>query len=377
MISIQPGRPTLCFIDHRALRWNFAQVRKLVGAKVKILAMIKANGYGHGAAALAKTLQASGSDAFGVATVEEGLELRRARIRGPIVVLAGFYIQQLHHFLKHRLTPVVHELATLRALDRQLQKRRTHMKVELEVDTGMGRIGFPAREINSWLPALVSLKAVTLQGVFSHFANAERVNEKYSREQYESFRNVLSAVDRTKVGRDGSHMAKSAALLTLPETHLSMVRPGLVLYGMYPAAALQNRIALRPVLSWKTRIIQLKRVPAGTSIGYGRTFVANRSALIATLPVGYADGYRRHLSNRGSVLVRGQRAPIAGRVSMDLTTVDVTDIANVQQGDEVVLLGRQGADEIGADEMAKWCGTISYEIFTSIGNRVPRIHINT
>ena len=169
-------------------------------------------------------------------------------------------------------------------------------------------------------------------------------------------------------------MAKSAALITEPGAHFSMVRPGLILYGMYPAPALQENIDLKPVLSWKTRIIQLKRVEAGTSVGYGRTFTAKRNSLIATLPVGYADGYRRLFSNRAQVLVRGKRAPVIGRVSMDLTTIDVTDIRNIQQGDEVVLLGIQGAAEIGADEIAGWANTISYEIFTSISARVPRIH---
>jgi alanine racemase len=171
-------------------------------------------------------------------------------------------------------------------------------------------------------------------------------------------------------------MAKSAALVTIPASHLTMVRPGLILYGMYPAPQMKKQIALKPVLSWRTRIIQLKRSPARTYIGYGRTFVTKRNSLIATLPVGYADGYRRLLSNHAVVLVRGKRAPVVGRVSMDLTTVDVTDIRKVQQGDEVVLLGRQGAAEISADEMAAWADTISYEIFTSIGARVPRTHIN-
>jgi len=173
-----------------------------------------------------------------------------------------------------------------------------------------------------------------------------------------------------------SHMAKSAALLTEPSAHFSMVRPGLALYGMYPAPALKQQIELKPVLSWQTRIIQLKSVPAGTSIGYNRTFVTKKKSLIATLPIGYADGYRRLFSNRAQVSVRGKRAPVVGRVSMDLTTIDVTDIRNIQQGDEVVLLGGQGGAEIGADEIAGWANTISYEIFTSIGARVPRIHVN-
>ena len=376
MITTPPGRPTLCVIDHRALRWNFKQIRALVGPRVKILSMVKANGYGHGAVAVAKTLAGAGSNAFGVATVEEGIELRRARIKQPILVLAGVYLEQLQLFLKNRLTPVIHEVATLNTLEKRLRQRKATLPVDIEVDTGMGRIGFSLNEIAAWLPELAKLKAVKLQGVFSHFADAESPNERYTQKQLQSFRQVLDRLAEAKILHRTSHIAKSAALITEPTAYFSMVRPGLILYGMYPALALKKQIDLKPVLSWQTRIIQLKRVAAGTSIGYGRTFVAQRNSLIATLPVGYADGYRRLFSNRAQVLVRGKRAPVAGRVSMDLTTIDVTDIKNVQQGGEVVLRGCQGSAEIGADEAAGWAKTISYEIFTSIGARVPRIHKN-
>lgn len=376
MITSQLGRPTLCIIDHRALRWNLKQIRALVGRRVKILSMVKANAYGHGAVAVAKTLADAGSDAFGVATVEEGIELRRARIKRPILVLAGTYLEQLEQFLVNRLTPVVHEAATLKALDRQLQSLKATLPVEIEVDTGMGRIGFLSDEIDAWLPELGKLKAVRIQGVFSHFSDAESAKERYTEQQLKNFRQVLQRLAEAKVPHRSSHMAKSAAIITAPNTHLSMVRPGLALYGMYAAPALKKQIELRPVLTWKTRIIQLKQVPAGTPIGYNRTFVTKKKSLIATLPLGYADGYRRLFSNRAQVLVRGQRAPVVGRVSMDLTTIDVTDIRNVQQGDEVMLLGRQGSGAIGADELASWANTISYEIFTSIGARVPRIHKN-
>lgn len=376
MTTTPPGRPTLCVIDHRALRWNFKQVRALVGPRVKILSMVKANGYGHGAGAVASTLAAAGGDAFGVATIEEGIELRRSHIKQPILVVAGVYLKQVEQFLKYHLTPVVHEIATLKALDKQLQRLQKNLAVEIEVDTGMGRIGFPAAEIDSWLPTLAKLKAVKLQGVFSHFSDAESANERHTHKQINRFRQVLARLAAAKVIYTTSHMAKSAALITEPTAHFSMVRPGLILYGMYPAPALKQQIDLKPVLSWKTRIIQLKCVASGTPIGYGRTYVTKRKSLIATLPVGYADGYRRLFSNRAQVLVRGKRAPVVGRVSMDLTTIDVTDIRDVQQGDEVVLLGRQGGDEIGADEIAGWANTISYEIFTSIGARVPRIHVN-
>ncbi len=377
MTKIFYGRPTRCFIDHAALRWNLSQIKKKIGRNVNILSMVKADAYGHGAVPVAQTLAAAGSDALGVATVEEGIELRQSHIKQPILVLAGAYVEQLDQFLKYKLTPVLHELETLKALDGKVQARRTTLGIQLEVDTGMGRIGFPSAESDAWLPALGKLKAVKLAGVFSHFADAETANENYTERQLKNFQQVLDRLRRAGIVHSSSHMSKSAALITVPAAHFAMVRPGLILYGMYPSPQIKKQISLKPVLSWRTRIIQLKRSPAGSSVGYGRTFVTKRNSLIATLPVGYADGYRRLLSNRAQVLVRGQRAPVVGRVSMDLTTVDVTDIRNVQQGDEVVLVGRQGNAEITADEMAAWANTISYEIFTSIGARVPRIHINT
>jgi alanine racemase len=377
MTKLLPGRPTRSFIDHAALRWNLRQIKKKIGPRVQILSMVKANGYGHGALEVARTLAKSGSDAFGVATVEEGIELRQGRIKQPILVLAGAYVEQLEQLLEYKLTPVLHDRKTLQAFEQKTRQRKTTLKFQLEVDTGVGRIGFPSGEIDPWLAAIGKLTALKLAGVFSHFSEAGSANEKYAATQLKTFQRVLARLGKAGIVHASSHMSKSAAIITVPAAHFAMVRPGLILYGMYPAPNLKKQIRLKPVLAWKTRIIQLKRAPAGTSIGYGRTFVTKRNSLIATLPVGYADGYRRLFSNRSQVLVRGKRAPVVGRVSMDLTTVDVTDIRNVQQGDEVVLLGRQGSGEISADEMAGWANTISYEIFTSIGARVPRIHINT
>jgi alanine racemase len=376
MTRLSPGRPTRCIIDHSALRWNLRQIKKHVGPRVKILAMVKADAYGHGAVTVARTLTDAGAHAFGVATVDEGVALRRAGIDRPILVVGGTYRQEIVRYRRYKLTPVLHETATLRALENQLRRLRTTLNIQIEVDTGMGRIGFAAGEMDSWLKPLTKIKALNIEGVFSHFADAESAHEKYSAHQLQTFHRVLERLRAAGIVPVARHMAKSAALMTEPASHLAMVRPGLMLYGMYPAPAMRKQISLRPVLSWKTRIIQLKRCPAGTCIGYGRTFVTKRKSVIATLPVGYADGYRRLFSNRAAVLIRARRAPVVGRVSMDLTTVDVTDIRNVEQGDEVVLLGRQSGVEISADQMAAWANTISYEILTSIGARVPRIHID-
>jgi alanine racemase len=375
MTAIPQGRPTVCLIDLDALRWNFRQIKQRVGPKVKILCMVKANAYGHGARAVAKTLAASGSDGFGVATVEEGIELRQAGIRQPIIVLAGVYLEQLDLFLQNDLIPVLHDLETLRALEKTLAGQGMTLPIHLEIDTGMGRTGFLDSQINDWLPELGKLNALKLECVFSHFSDGETANEAYTENQLKSFLLVTERLRRAAFVPSLIHMAKSGTIITVPDSHLAMVRPGLILYGIYPSPDMAKEIHLKPVLGWKTRILQLKRLPRGSSIGYGRTFTTKRDSLIATLPVGYADGYQRLFSNRACVLVHGERAPVVGRVSMDLTMIDVTDIGGVQQGDEVVLLGRQGDAEISADEMAAWSNTISYEILTSIGARVPRIHI--
>lgn len=369
------GRPTVCLIDLGALRWNFRQVREKVGPNVKILSMVKANAYGHGAPAVANALAAEGSDAFGVATVEEGIELREAGIREPIIVLAGLYQEQLDQIFEHVLTPVVHEIETLKRLEAEVEKRRRTWNIHLKIDTGMGRIGLLAAELPSWLPELKKLKALKIEGIFSHFSHAESVQGEYTQKQLKIFQDVTERLKSAGISPPLTHFANSAATITLPEAYFEMVRPGLMLYGVYPSPAMAGQVSLKPVLSWKTRILQLKKVPAGSSISYGQTFITRRPSVIATLPIGYADGYQRLLSNRGEVLVKNARAPVVGRVCMDLTMVDVTDIGEVKQGDEVILLGRQGDAAIGADEMATWSNTISYEILTSIGTRVPRIHV--
>ncbi len=371
------GRPTVCFIDHDALRWNVRQIRAKVGASIKILCMVKANGYGHGAAAVSQTLAANGADAFGVATLEEAVELRRAGIDAPIIVLAGAFLDQFDEFVGHALTPVVYDLASLRQLDAEAQRRQKPLGVHLKIDTGMGRLGVLAADAKEWIAELKNLRALKLAGVFSHFSHAESVEGDYTRKQLASFNDVIALLRAQGLAPPLIHFANSAATITLPAAYFDMVRPGIMLYGVYPSIAMASQIVLKPVLSWKTKILQLKKTPSGASISYGQTFVTKRESLIATLPVGYADGYPRLLSNCGAALVDGQRAPIAGRVCMDLTMIDVTDIRNVQQGDEVVLLGRQGAAEISADEMAAWTNTISYEILTSVSARVPRIHYNT
>jgi alanine racemase len=374
MNSLIKGRPTFCTIDVNALRWNFEQAQTKVGPGVRILSVVKANAYGHGACKVASVLEKAGCTAFGVATMEEGIELRRAEVQGLILVLAGVYPEQLDEMIEHRLTPALSDLEVMRRFNALATKRSLSLPFHLKVDTGMGRIGLSASEIDAWLPQLRKLNALKPEGVFSHFSHAESVEGSYTRTQLELFNRVLQSLKRENSEPKHVHLANSTAVIALAEAHFNMVRPGLMLYGVHPSAAMRSRISLKPALSWRTRITQLKRVPKGSSISYGQTFVTQRESLIATLPVGYADGYHRLFSNRAAVLARGQRAPVVGAVCMDLTMVDVTDIPSVQSGDEVVLLGSQGKQTISATEMASWANTISYEIFTSIGARVPRVY---
>jgi alanine racemase len=374
--ALPEGRPTVCLVDHGALRFNLSKIRERVGPRVKILSMVKANAYGHGAGAVTHTLRGAGSDAFGVATVSEGIELRRAGIEAPILIVGGTYEEQLGDLIEHALTPAVYDVDGLKKLDAAVGRRGAMLGIHLKIDTGMGRLGLAAADYESWSGAIKKLGALRLDGIFSHFSHAESVAGDYTRRQLEIFNDVLERLRGANIRPPLAHLANSAATITLPSAYFDMVRPGIMLYGVHPAADMAAAIDLQPVLTWKTKILQLKKVPAGSSISYGQTFVAKRESLIATLPVGYADGYPRLLSNRGEVLVRGQSAPVAGRVCMDLTMIDVTDIRNVRQGDEVILLGRQGDAEISADRLAAWANTISYEILTSISARVPRIHYN-
>ena len=377
MTLLPKGRPTACYVDLDALRWNFRQVREKIGPGVRVLSVVKADAYGHGAREVARALAAAGSESFGVATLEEGVELRAAGIRSPILVLAGVYPEQLGEFIQHRLTPAICETEAFKQLEKEARRRGVTLNFHLKVDTGMGRIGLPSAEVERWLPEMGQIESLKLEGLFSHFSHAESVEGSYTQSQLKAFQSVLKRLRSAGYNPPWVHLANSAAVITLPSAHFTMVRPGLMLYGAYPSPVMASQVALKPVLSWRTRVLQLKRVPEGSSISYGQIFVTQRESSIATLPVGYADGYPRLLSNRGEVLIRGQRAPVAGRICMDLTMVDVTDIRGVEQGDEVVLLGAQGKAAISADEMARWAETISYEIFTSISDRVPRIHYHS
>jgi alanine racemase len=371
-------RPTRAEVDVGALARNVQTLRG-VAPGMALLAMVKANAYGHGATLVAPVLESLGVELLGVALVEEGLELRRAGVNAEILVLGGAYEGAWEALLEARLIPAVFREDQLEALEAAAKRMGARPDAHLKVDTGMSRLGALPDEVPALLSRARAL-GIELSGVMSHFANADLRDAAVTERQLEVFARVLAQVEAAGFHPRWRHLANSAAVIALPPAKTAftynLVRPGLALYGVSPAAWIVPPNPLEPVLSWKTAVIHVKTVPTGTAVSYGGTWTARRPTRIATLPVGYADGYPRRLSNRAEVLVRGQRAPVVGRVCMDLCMVDVTDVPGTALGDEVVLLGRQGSQEVGVVELASWLDTMPYEVLCGVGARVPRVAVH-
>lgn len=371
-------RPTRAEIDLDSLIHNFRVTRAALGVGVAIMPTVKADAYGHGAARCARALEAIGAEWFGVALLEEALALREAGITKRILCLSGFWEGQEESIIDHHLTPTVFRLDLLERLDRVARAAGTIVDYHLKVDTGMGRLSVPWVELNAFLDGAARFENVRLDGLMTHLASADDPEQKELTEaQMNLFdRAVASVFERGNRPR-WIHQANSAGAHAYPRSRGNLVRLGGALYGLWRDVTDRSIEPLdwRPVMSLSTRIQYLKSVPAGTRLGYGGTFVTPRESRIATIGVGYGDGFSRALSNRGKVIVRGQLAPIVGRVSMDLTIVDVTDIDGSAVGDDVVLIGRQGASQITAEEVAAQIGTISYEVTCALSDRVPRITV--
>ena len=375
-------RPTTAHIDLGALRHNLAQVRRLAGDR-EVIAIVKADAYGHGSVPVARALAAEGVTRFGVALVEEGRALREAGIRGEVLVLGGFVEDQAAEIVELGLTATIFHAGHADALNEAARRAGRAAPVHVKIDTGMGRLGFSPDAAPDAVAALARCAFLRLEGLMTHFADADLADPAYAREQVARFDAVAETVRRAGVHIPIRHAANSAAVMAASSWRSAMggplydaVRPGLMLYGARPGPAVGAGVDLRPVLSLTTRILLLKRVPPGTPISYGRTFVTRRESLIAVLPIGYADGYPRALSNAGRVLVRGRAAPVVGRVCMDLTMVDATDVPDAAEGDEAVVIGAQGAAAITVEEVAACAGTIAYEILCGIGPRVPRRYLD-
>ncbi len=368
-------RPTVGEVDLGALEFNFQQIKKRVPEEVKLLAVVKADAYGHGSIPVSLRLEKLGVDYLGVAICEEGVELRRGGVKAPILVLGGIFGRKVDPIFRYRLTPVVFGKDSLRVLSREAEKRRRKVRVHLKVDTGMGRLGVPYHLWHDFLRELRRFPKIEAEGILSHFAMTDGEVE-FTQTQWKAFGEAVTTARELGIRCPYLHMANSAMLTAFPAYSAQLVRPGIMLYGSYPSPAFRSLISLKPVMTLKTRIHFLKSARPGTRISYGGTFKARRESLIATLPIGYADGYSRRLSNQGEVLIHGRRAPVVGKVCMDFTMVDVTDIPRVSEGDEVILMGRQGNERITPEEIADKIDSIPYEVLCSIGKRVPRIYRN-
>ncbi len=371
-------RPVWAEVDLDSIRHQIHTVRRQVGDDPEIMAVVKADGYGHGAVPVSRAALQAGAERLAVALPEEGMELRASGIEAPIQVLGEALGEQLRLLVEYDLIPTICREDSYKKLSEKAQDEGVELSAAIKVDTGMGRIGVSPDELPSYLRRVSSAPGLNVDSIMTHFATADEADKEYTREQYSRFRRAIEEADKEglKIKEIKCQVANSATIIDMPEYSLDIVRPGIMLYGLHPSRQVNQDFPLKPVMSLKARIVYLKTVQPGTSISYGATYVTEEEKKIATLPLGYADGYPRHLSNKGEVLVNGTRAPIRGRVCMDQIMIDVSHISGVQTGDDVILIGGESDDEISATELAEKVGTINYEIVSRLGSRVPREYLN-
>ena len=374
------GRPTYAEIDLAALKHNYQLIRSSIPSQTEILAVVKADAYGHGFMDISRELELFGVNAFGVAFLAEGIQLRKSGSDKPILLLGGIYPGQERKCIGFNLSTTVFTLEQAQALNQAASgKLFRRAQLHLKIDTGMGRLGVPFYEVPQFLAELKKLPNIELEGVISHFASADELDDSgqdFTRLQGERFAWALAEVRAAGFTPRYIHIANSAAALLNDIPECNLIRPGIALYGALPSGDFQGKLELRPVMRLKSRIAMLKWVDSGSTVSYARRFTANQRTLIASVPVGYADGYPRALTNRGEALIRGQRARVAGTVCMDWIMLDVTGIEGVAVGDPVTLMGSDGSGRcIHAEELATWAETIPYAIFCGISKRVPRVYL--
>ncbi len=370
-------RPVWAEINLDNLAYNMQQIRRVSKSK-EIIGVVKADAYGHGALDIAPVLLENGADKLAVAVVSEGIELRRGGINCPIIILGFTAPSLMSDLLKYDIEQTVFSYDYAKELSRIAEKKRKVAKIHIALDTGMGRIGFfPNKESVEEVYKISKLPNVSIIGVFSHFSTADEKDKEYTKYQLDKFNNFYHSLKEKGINIKTRHIANSAAIIDLPETHFEAVRPGIILYGYYPSQEVDKRkIELRTVMELKTNIAHIKRVPSGHYISYGRKFKSCKESIIATLPVGYADGYTRSLFNKGKVMLKDQFAPVVGSICMDQCMIDITDISSeVKVGDEVVLMGKMNKIKFDADDIAKVIDTINYEVICAISKRVPRVYI--
>lgn len=363
-------------IDLDSFRQNWAEIKRLVSPGVKILQAVKADAYGHGAIEISRAAVKNGVYGLGVANADEGVQLRVGGIETPIIILSPSTAAEIDEIIKYNLIPSVSDIHFAVELSAKLVEKEKRAPVHIEVDTGMGRGGAISGDAIAMVKDVLALPNIEVEGIFSHLSVSEAQDDEYNALQWERFDKILKGLEKEGIAISLRHISNSGGLIDFPAFNLDMVRPGIMTYGVYPGPGMEAKAKLAPVMTFKTTVVILKDFPAGYSIGYGKTYVTEKLTRIATIPVGYGDGYGVVMSNRGEALIRGRRAPIVGRISMDMCTVDVTHIPECETGDEVVLMGRQGKEYISATEIAEKAGTISYEILCALGKRAPRVFVD-
>jgi alanine racemase len=373
-------RPTVAEINLEAIAHNVRAVKSRVGPDVRVLAMVKADGYGHGAVPAAEAALRHGAEYLGVALVEEAEELRRGGIRAPILVFTGLGAEDVPLVFKWHITPVLTGVEFAHMLDRRAGRLKKPVKVHVEVDTGMGRLGFLPDEIIDVVTEVASMKNLLFEGLMTHFPSSDEKDKTFTMGQISVLRGVVDELRARGISIPLIHTANSGAVIDVPESFFNMVRLGISLYGCYPSDETTRSIDLVPALALRTRIVNLKSVPAGSTISYGRTFVTQRPTLVAVVPVGYADGLSRKLSNAGKMIVHARTGegivcPIIGRVCMDLTMLDVTDVPDVKVGSEVTVYSARRGDPNSVEAVARLIGTIPNEVTCAVSKRVPRVYL--
>ncbi|MBD3379831.1 MAG: alanine racemase [Candidatus Omnitrophica bacterium] len=366
-------RPTWAEIDLNALKHNLKSVKSLLREGVGVMAVVKANAYGHGICEVSRALVEEKVEYLGVATVDEALTIRKEGINIPVLVLGSVLREEAEVCVDNGVTLTLCDPDLLRDLDEIARKKKKKAKVHVKVDTGMGRIGVWHENALEFVKHAAKSGNIDLEGIYTHFSSAGR-DKMFTKLQISSFSDLLSRIEGCGICIRYKHSANSIAAVDWKETHLNLVRPGIVLYGVYPKEDFRKLFELEPVMNLKTRIVFLKDTPSGRSISYGRTYITQKPTVIATIPIGYADGYGRILSNKAKALVKGKFVRVVGMVTMDQTLMDVGNVRGISLGDEVVLIGKQGASEIQIEKIAKLAGTIPYEILSAITDRVPRVY---
>lgn len=362
-------------IDLRAVGHNTRAVRKHIGKKPEMLVVVKANGYGHGAIPIAQTVLENGADRLGVANTKEAIELRQAGVTAPIHILGGILEEEAPAVVEYNITQMISDFETAKLLNTIALRQNKKITVHLKVDTGMGRMGEMPEKMEDLAKKVAGLSQINIEGLCTHLSSVSTGPNDFTRRQIGIFRKSAVQLEKAGFKFKYRHAANSAALISTPDSLFNMVRPGIVIYGMYLAPQLKKLIKVRPVLSLKAKIVFIKEVPKGWTVGYDRTFKTKRPTKVGVIPIGYKDGYVREFSNRAHVLVNGDKVPVIGRVSMDYTTIDVTKVKDIRVGDEVILIGKSGNHQILVEDLANMRDTIPYEITCSMGERVVRFNV--